>query len=67
MSLLVKTLLFNQQYRSIDPGKLAPVVMMMKDFEGSLRDRKRFAVDVQEDGIVLSGQEKYYLLLSKVI
>lgn len=49
------------------PGKLAPVVMMMKDFEKSLKEQKRFAVNVQEDGIVLFGQERYYLLLSKVI
>lgn len=49
------------------PGKVVPVVMMMKDFERSLKEQKRFAVDVQEDGVVLFGQERYYLLLSKVL
>jgi predicted nucleotidyltransferase len=49
------------------PAKLAPVVMMMKDFEKSVKDKKRFAVDVLKDGVVLFGQERYYLLLSKVI
>jgi predicted nucleotidyltransferase len=49
------------------PKKLVPVMMMMKDFEKSLKEQKRFAVDVQEDGIVLSGQEAYYLMLSRVI
>jgi predicted nucleotidyltransferase len=49
------------------PAKLAPVVMMMKDFEKSIKDKKRFAVDVLKDGVVLFGQERYYLLLSKVI
>jgi predicted nucleotidyltransferase len=49
------------------PKKLVPLMMMMKDFEKSLKEQKRFAVDVQEDGIVLSGQEAYYLMLSRVI
>jgi len=49
------------------PAKLAPVVMMMKDFEKSIKDKKRFAVDVLKDGVVLFGQERYYLLLSRVI
>lgn len=49
------------------PTKLAPVVMMTKDFEESIKDKKRFAIDVLKDGIVLIGQERYYYLLSKVI
>jgi len=49
------------------PTKLAPVVMMAKDFEESIKNKKRFAIDVLKDGIVLMGQERYYYLLSKVI
>ena len=49
------------------PAKLVPVVMMMKDFEQSIKDKKRFAADVLKDGIVLFGQEKYYYLLSRVM
>jgi len=49
------------------PAKLAPVVMMAKDFEQSIKDKKRFAADVLKDGIVLFGQERYYYLLSGVI
>jgi predicted nucleotidyltransferase/DNA-binding transcriptional ArsR family regulator len=49
------------------PAKLAPTVMMTKDFEKSIRDKKRFAIDVLKDGTVLFGQEKYYSLLSRVI
>jgi len=49
------------------PAKLVPVVMMMKDFEQGLRDKKRFATDVLKDGIVLFWEERYYHLLSKVI
>ncbi len=49
------------------PAKLAPVVMMTKDFEKSIKDKKRFAADVLEDGIVLFGEERYYHLLSRVI
>jgi len=48
------------------PAKLVPVVMMTKDFEKSIKDKKRFAADVLKDGIVLFGQERYYYLLSKV-
>jgi len=48
------------------PAKLAPVVMMAKDFENSIKDKKRFATDVLKDGIVLFGEERYYHLLSKV-
>jgi len=49
------------------PTKLAPVVMMMEDFEESIKDKKRFAADVLKDGIVLFGEERYYYLLSRVI
>jgi predicted nucleotidyltransferase len=48
------------------PVKLVPVVMMTKDFEQSVKDKKRFTTDVLQDGIVLFGQERYYNLLSKV-
>jgi len=49
------------------PAKLVPVVMMTKDFEQGLRDKKRFAIDVLKDGIVLFGEERYYHLLSEMI
>lgn len=49
------------------PTKLVPVVMMTKDFEKSIKGKKRFASDVLKDGIVLFGEEKYYRLLSRVI
>lgn len=49
------------------PAKLVPVAMAMKDFEKSVKDKKRFAVDVLNDGVVLFGGERYYLLLSRVI
>ena len=49
------------------PAKLAPIVMMTKDFEESIKDKKRFAADVLEDGVVLFGEERYYYLLSRVI
>lgn len=51
----------------VHPVKLAPVVMTMKDFEQSLKDGKRFALDVLRDGIVVFGEERYHLLLSKVL
>jgi len=49
------------------PAKLVPIVMMTKDFEKSIKDRKRFAADILKDGIVLFGQERYYHILSRVI
>ena len=49
------------------PAKLTPVVMMIKDFEESIKNEKRFAADILKDGIVLFGQERYYHLLSKVV
>jgi len=49
------------------PIKLAPVVMMIGDFEQGLRVRKRFATDILEGGITLFGEERYYHSLSKVI
>lgn len=68
---------FKQLMNSIDnlasevsgrhPAKLVPIIMMKKDFEQGLKDKKRFATDVLKDGIVLFGEERYYHLLSKVI
>lgn len=49
------------------PAKLAPIAMMTKDFENSIKDKKRFAADILKDGIVLFGQERYYHILSRVI
>jgi len=49
------------------PAKLVPIVMMTKDFEKSIKDKKRFAADILKDGIVLFGQERYYHMLSGVI
>ena len=49
------------------PAKLVPIVMMTKDFEKSIKDKKRFAADISKDGIVLFGQERYYHVLSRVI
>lgn len=49
------------------PAKLVPIVMMTKDFEKSIKDKKRFAADILKDGIVLFGQERYYHMLSRVI
>lgn len=49
------------------PAKLVPIVMMTKDFEKSIKDKKRFAADILKDGIVLFGQERYYHALSRVI
>jgi predicted nucleotidyltransferase len=49
------------------PAKLVPIVMMTRDFEQSIKDKKKFASDILKDGIVLFGQERYYYLLSRVI
>jgi predicted nucleotidyltransferase len=49
------------------PSKLVPVVMTTKDFEKSVKDKKRFATDVLKERIVLFGEERYYHLLSRVI
>ena len=49
------------------PAKLVLIVMMTKDFEKNVKDKKRFAADVLKDGIVLFGQERYYHMLSRVI
>ena len=49
------------------PAKLVPIVMMTKDLEKSIKDKKRFAADILKDGIVLFGQERYYHILSRVI
>ena len=49
------------------PAKLAPVVMIAKDFKKNIKDKKRIAADILKDCIVLFGQERYYHLLSRVI
>ena len=49
------------------PAKLVPIMMMTKDFEKSIKDKKRFAADILKDGIVLFGQERHYHMLSRVI
>lgn len=49
------------------PTRLAPVVMMMKDFEDSIKGKKRIAAEVLRDSIVIFGQERCYNLLSRVI
>ena len=49
------------------PARLVPVVMMTRDFEQGIKDKKRFATDVVKEGIVLWGQERFYHLLSRVI
>lgn len=49
------------------PAKLVLIVMMTKDFEKNVKDKKRFAADVLKDGIVLFGQERYYHMLSRVV
>ncbi len=49
------------------PAKLVPVVMMAKDFEKGVENKKRLAEDVLRDGIVLFGEERYYHMLSRVI
>ncbi len=49
------------------PAKLVPIVMMTKDFEKSIKDKKRFAADILKDGVVLFGLERYYHVLSRVI
>jgi len=49
------------------PVRLAPIVMTLHDFEQSLKDRKRFGTEVLRDGLVVFGEERYYLLLSKVL
>lgn len=49
------------------PAKLVLIVMMTKDFERNVKDKKRFAADVLKDGIVLFGQERYYHMLSRVV
>jgi predicted nucleotidyltransferase len=46
---------------------ISAVTMTMKDFEASLREKKRIANDVLRDGIVLFGEERYYQLLAKVV
>jgi predicted nucleotidyltransferase len=68
---------FNELMKSID--KLAAdirglygypfsaVTMTIKDFEAAFRERKRIAEDVVREGIVLFGEERYYILLGRLI
>jgi hypothetical protein len=68
---------FNELMKSID--KLAAdirglygypfsaVTMAIKDFEAAFRERKRIAQDVVREGIVLFGEERYYILLGRLI
>jgi len=46
---------------------LSAVTMTVKDFETSFREKKRMATDVVREGIVLFGEERYYLLLGRLI
>lgn len=43
------------------------VTMTIKDFETAVREKKRIAQDVQHEGIVLFGEERYYQLLSRLM
>lgn len=68
---------FNELMKSIDKlaadirglygYPLSAVTMTMKDFEAAFRDRKRIAQDVVREGIVLFGEERYYILLGRLI
>jgi len=46
---------------------LSAVTMTIKDFEAAFREKKRIAQDVVREGIVLFGEERYYLLLGRLI
>jgi hypothetical protein len=41
--------------------------MTIKDFEAAFREKKRIAQDVAREGIVLFGEERYYILLGRLI
>jgi predicted nucleotidyltransferase len=68
---------FNELMKSIDKlaadirglygYPLSAVTMTMKDFEAAFRERKRIAQDVVREGIVLFGEERYYILLGRLI
>jgi predicted nucleotidyltransferase len=68
---------FNELMKSIDKlaadirglygYPLSVVTMTIKDFEAAFRERKRIAQDVVREGIVLFGEERYYMLLGRLI
>jgi len=49
------------------PLALAPITMSVKDFENAAREKKRILQDVLRDGLILFGEDRYLMLLSKVI
>ena len=68
---------FNELMKSIDKlasdirglysYPLSAVTMTIKDFEAAFREKKRIAQDVVREGIVLFGEERYYILLGRLI
>jgi len=68
---------FNELMRYIDrlarevaavyPLSLAPITMTAKDFEAALREKRRIAQDVLRDGLIFFGEDRYLMLLSRVI
>jgi len=68
---------FNQMMRDVDklaeevdatyPLNLAPITMTVKDFEAAVREKKRIAQDVLRDGLILFGEDRYLILLSRLI
>ena len=68
---------FNELMKSIDKlaadirglygYPLSAVTMTMKDFEAAFREKKRIPQDVVREGIVLFGEERYYMLLGRLI
>lgn len=48
------------------PLNLAPIAMTVKDFETAVREKKRMAQDVLRDGLILFGEDRYLMLLSRV-
>jgi len=68
---------FNQLMKDVDklagdvaatyPLNLAPIAMTTKDFETAVREKKRMAQDVLRDGLILFGEDRYLMLLSRVI
>jgi len=68
---------FNELMRDVDrlarevaavyPLNIAPITMTVKDFEAALREKRRIAQDVLRDGLVFFGEDRYLMLLSRVI
>jgi predicted nucleotidyltransferase len=68
---------FNELMRDVDrqarevadtyPMNLAPITITMKDFEAAVREKKRIAQDVLRDGLMIFGDDRYLVLLSRVI